>query len=529
MLLTERREGVYHAAMIRKPPASAGHLFLVMALAAAVPFVANCRQAPPPPVPALEKPLVLFDGQGDIGAVRRPGAVIEDAEGALVIEGAGANMWFAADEGHFLWKRLKGDFIASARVEFIGEGVEAHRKIGWMARATTDSGSAHVSAVVHGDGLTSLQCRRTAGVDTEELQLPVSGADQVQIERKGRTFIMSAARFGEPTVSERITDIDLGDEALVGLFVCSHNADVVEKARFSNVRVTIPAPDGFVPYQDYLGGMVELLDIGSGRRAAVFRSDRPIQAPNWTKDGRFLIYNVDGLLHCFELATGKTSKIETGFAKANNNDHVLSFDGKRLGISHHSAEDKDESVVYVLPAKGGRPKRVTAKAPSYLHGWSPDGRFLVYTGGRDGNYDVYRIPVEGGEEVRLTDAPGLDDGPEYTPDGRYVYFNSARTGAMGIWRMAPDGTGQEPVTSGALHDWFPHVSPDGKRIVFLSFEKDVAADDHPFYKQVYIRMMPADGSAEPKVIAYVYGGQGTINVPSWSPDGKRIAFVSNSK
>ncbi|RPJ03386.1 MAG: biopolymer transporter TolR, partial [Candidatus Aminicenantes bacterium] len=246
-------------------------------------------------------------------------------------------------------------------------------------------------------------------------------------------------------------------------------------------------------------------------------------------DGRFLIYNVDGRIDRLELATGEASTLDTGFAKANNNDHVLSFDGKRLGISHHSAEDEDESVVYVLPAKGGVPKRVTPKAPSYLHGWSPDGRGLVYTGGRDGNTDIYRIPVEGGEEVRLTDAPGLDDGPEYSPDGRFIYFNSARTGDMRIWRMAPDGSGQEPFTSGELHDWFPHVSPDGKRIVFLSFGKDVAADDHPFYKHVFIRMMPVDGSAEPKVIAYVYGGQGTINVPSWSPDGKRIAFVSNSR
>ncbi|MCJ7488480.1 MAG: biopolymer transporter TolR, partial [Candidatus Aminicenantes bacterium] len=239
---------------------------------------------------------------------------------------------------------------------------------------------------------------------------------------------------------------------------------------------------------------------------------------------------VDGFLNRFELATGKTTRLETGFATANNNDHVLSFDGKRLGISHHSAEDKDESIVYVLPVKGGTPKRVTPKGPSYLHGWSPDGRSLVYTGGRDGNYDVYRIPVEGGDEVRLTDAPGLDDGPEYAPDGRAIYFNSARTGDMRIWRMAPDGSGQEPVTSGELHDWFPHVSPDGKRIVFLSFQKDIAAEDHPFYKQVYIRMMSAaDGPDEPRVIAYVYGGQGTINVPSWSPDGKKIAFVSNSR
>ncbi|MCU0244355.1 MAG: biopolymer transporter TolR, partial [Acidobacteria bacterium] len=295
------------------------------------------------------------------------------------------------------------------------------------------------------------------------------------------------------------------------------------------VRVTLPAPADLVPYRDYLGGAIELLEVDTGRRATVFRSDRPIQAPNWTKDGRFLLYSVDGRIDRLELATGKAATLDTGFAAANNNDHVLSFDGKRLGISHHSADDKDESVVYVLPAKGGTPKRVTGKAPSYLHGWSPDGRFLVYTGGRDGNYDIYKIPVEGGDEVRLTEAPALDDGPEYSPDGRFIYFNSARTGAMRVWRMRPDGSGQEPVTDGTFHDWFPHVSPDGSRIVFLSFQKDVAADDHPFYKPVYVRMMPADGSAPPRVVAYVYGGQGTINVPSWSPDGRRIAFVSNSR
>jgi TolB protein len=489
-----------------------------------------CRRVPAPPAPGLESPLALFDGHGDIGPVKRAGSVEEDtASGTLVIEGAGANMWFASDEGHFLWKKIKGDFIVSARVAFVGKGVEAHRKIGWMARSTIDTGSAQASAVVHGDGLTSLQFRRTAGADTEEKQLPVSGADQIQLERRGSTYLMSAARFGEPYASEQIAGLDLGDEVLIGLFVCSHNPDVVEKARFSNVRVTLPAPPGLVPYRDYLGGAIELLDVDTGKRTTVFRSDRPIQAPNWTKDGRFLLYNVDGRIDRLELATGRISTLDTGFAAANNNDHVLSFDGKRLGISHHSAEDKDESVVYVLPAGGGTPRRVTAKAPSYLHGWSPDGRFLVYTGGRDGNYDVYRAPSKGGDEVRLTDAPGLDDGPEYAPDGKFIYFNSARTGAMRIWRMAPDGGGQEPVTPGEFQDWFPHVSPDGRRIVCLSFGRDIAADDHPFYKQVYLRLMAADGSSPPKVVAYVYGGQGTINVPSWSPDGKRLAFVSNSR
>ena len=507
------------------------NLVVALALAAGLASVAGCRRALPPAEPlSLEKPLALFDGHGDIGPVSRPGAVLDEpASGGLILEGAGANMWFGADEGHFIWKRIEGDFIVSARVEFLGQGVEAHRKIGWMARASMDPGAPHASAVVHGDGLTSLQFRREAGKDTEETKLVLTGAGQVQLERRGATFMMSAARFGEPYETVSITGLALGDEVLVGLFICSHNASVSEKARFTNVRVILPAPADLVPYRDYLGGAIELLEVDTGRRTTVFRSDRPIQAPNWTTDGRFLLYNVDGRIDRLELATGKVSTLDTGFATANNNDHVLSFDGKRLGLSHHSADDKGESVIYVLPAKGGTPRRVTAKAPSYLHGWSPDGRSLVYTGGRDGSYDIYRIPVEGGDEIRLTDAPGLDDGPEYAPDGRFIYFNSARTGDMRIWRMAPDGSGQEPVTSGEFHDWFPHVSPDGSRIVFLSFLKHVAADDHPFYEQAYLRMMPADGSAAPRVIAYVYGGQGTINVPSWSPDGKHIAFVSNSR
>jgi regulation of enolase protein 1 (concanavalin A-like superfamily) len=502
----------------------------VLALVLAA-LAGSCRRGSvaPAPVPDLEKPLALFDGHGDIGTIARPGDVTEEAGGGLVIEGSGANMWFGTDEGHFVWKRLTGDFIVEARVAFVGAGVEAHRKTGWMARAAMDGSAAHAGAVVHGDGLTSLQYRRGTGADTEEVRLAVTGADQLRLERRGGVTIMSAARFGEPYGEPVSVALGLGDEVLVGLFVCSHNAGITEKARFSNVRVTLPAPADLVPYRDYLGGAIELLEVDTGRRTTVFRSDRPIQAPNWTADGRFLLYNVDGRIDRLELDTGKVSTLDTGFATDNNNDHVLSFDGKRLGISHHSAEDGGESVVYTLPAKGGRPERATAAAPSYLHGWSPDGRFLVYTGGRDGNYDIYRVPVEGGDEVRLTDAPGLDDGPEYSPDGRFIYFNSARTGDMRIWRMAPDGSAQEPVTSGEFHDWFPHISPDGSRIVFLSFGKDVAADDHPFYKPVYLRMMPADGSAPPKVVAYVYGGQGTINVPSWSPDGKRIAFIGNSR
>jgi Tol biopolymer transport system component len=219
--------------------------------------------------------------------------------------------------------------------------------------------------------------------------------------------------------------------------------------------------------------------------------------------------------------------INTGFATRNNNDHVLSFDGRTLAISHHAVEDSGASIVYTVPVTGGTPKRATAKGPSYLHGWSPDGRWLVYTGQREAEFDIYKVGVNGGAEIRLTSSKGLDDGPEFTPDGKYIYFNSVRSGRMQIWRMRPDGSEQKQITNDGFNNWFPHISPDGKWLVYIAFPPDVRADDHPFYKHVMLRLIPVGGGSA-RVIAYVYGGQGTINVPSWSPDGTRLAFVSNS-
>ncbi|MGI8635522.1 MAG: TolB family protein [Segetibacter sp.] len=472
----------------------------------------------------------IFDGHGDIGTNVKPGSATFIPETRqYVISGAGYNIWMDHDEFHFVWKKMKGDFILYTRAEFLGSWVSYHKKVGWMVRKTLDGNSPHINAVEHGDGLTSLQFRRTAGAKTEEIKSKITKADVIQLERKGKNYTMRVAKYGEPFVTEQVTDLDLGDEVYVGLFVGSHNSDVLETGVFKDVSITVPFGPGEADHTTpmKLGSKLELLEIASGNREVIYTVPNSIQAPNWTVDGKSLIYNGGGLIYNFDLASRTPKVVNTGDVKNNNNDHVLSFDGKMLGLSS-SVKELGGSIVYTVPVTGGTPKQVTPKGPSYLHGWSPDGKSLVFCGSRNDEFDVYRVPVNGGPEERLTTAKGLDDGPEYTPDGKYIYFNSVRSGLMQIWRMHADGSSQEQVTSDSLNNWFAHISPDGKSIVFISFLKEeVDPGRHPPYKHVYIRYMPITGGT-PKVLAYVYGGQGSMNTPSWSPDSKRIAFVSNS-
>ncbi|MCB8994010.1 MAG: TolB family protein [Bacteroidales bacterium] len=471
--------------------------------------------------------LGLFDTFTNIGSPATPGtASYSEPSQVYTLSGSGSNIWFGNDSFSFLWKRMNGDFILQTRIAFAGEGHEPHRKAGIMLRTSTDPGSPTISCTVHGDGLTSLQYRTKQGEDMQEVKFSISGPDVLQLEKKGNSYIMSVAHFGEIYQSAKIENIDLGNDVLAGLFICSHNNDYVETATFKNTRIFNIAPDDLVQYKSYIGSVLEEMDIATGTRIALGSYEGSWQAPNWTPDGKSLIYNSEGKLYYFDLNT-KTSKIiNTDFADNNNNDHVLTFDGTQIGISHHPQETNGQSVVYTLPVTGGIPKRVTENSPSYLHGWSPDSKFLIYTAERNGDFDIYKISRDGGKEIRLTTAKGLDDGSEYSPDGKYIYFCSTRTGTMQVWRMDADGKNQIQLTFDEYNDWFPHVSPDNKWLVFVSFPKEVPADKHPFYERVYIRLMPI-GGGEPRVIAYLYGGQGTMNVPSWSPDSKKIAFISN--
>jgi TolB protein len=271
--------------------------------------------------------------------------------------------------------------------------------------------------------------------------------------------------------------------------------------------------------------ILETVDVHSGIRTVLKEFDYVVEAPNWTQDGRYLVYNSRGHMVLYELATGEIKEIDTGFAIDCNNDHVLSPDNTQIAVSHFTNEDAI-SRIYILPLTGGSPVLVTEKGPSYLHGWSPDGMRLAYCAERAGQYDIYSISVDGGPEIQLSNTPTLDDGPEYSPDGRSIWFNSTRTGLMQIWRMEVDGSNPTHMLREDANCWFPHSSPDGNWIVYIAYSKnDVAPGDHPANKNVEVRLFPS-GGGESKTIVRLFGGQGTMNVNSWSPDNRTIAFVS---
>lgn len=266
---------------------------------------------------------------------------------------------------------------------------------------------------------------------------------------------------------------------------------------------------------------VEIFNIRSRAGRVVWQTDRLVEAPNWSPDGLSLLINGDGLLYRLP-ADGSAApiRVDTGLATACNNDHGISPDGRWIVVSDKVEHGK--SCIYILPAEGGTPRQVTRNLPSYWHGWSPDGRTLSYCGIRNDVFDIYTISVDGGEEIRMTFGEGRNDGPDYSPDGRWIYFNSSRSGRMQIWRVPAEGGAAERITDSAFGDWFPHPSPKGDKVLLLSYDPDVF--DHPRDLDVRLRLIDPDGS-NPETLFELFGGQGTINVPCWSPDGDEFAYV----
>lgn len=462
-----------------------------------------------------------FEGHGDIGATKLPGAVeFDSAANAYVIAGGGANMWFTNDAFHFVWKKVSGDVTLAAEISFQGQGGDPHRKACLMVRQSLAPDSAYADAALHGDGLTSLQYRPAANDRTYEIQSAVSAPKRLRIEKRGRYVSMSiAGEDGAWQPAGGSFRLDLTEPYYVGLGVCAHNNDRLEKANFTKVQLQQGSPAGRLRMISTL----ETVALSSKDRRVVWTTTNHIEAPNWLGNSSNLLVNTRaGRLLIIPLTGGPAQPLDTGFALRCNNDHGVSPDGAMLVISDQSQRDR-KSRIYTLPMGGGTPTLVTEAGPSYWHGWSPDGKTLAYCAERRGEFDIYTIPITGGTETRLTTAKGLDDGPDYSPDGRWIYFNSDRTGTMQVWRMRTDGSGQEQVTNDGYNNWFPHPSPDGRWLVLLSYEREIQG--HPENKDVTLRVMPLNGG-KIEVLAKLFGGQGTINVPSWSPDSRKLAFVS---
>jgi len=473
----------------------------------------------------------VFENHGDVGTVLHPGSVDYNAASkTYTISGSGENMWLAADAFQFVWRKMSGDVTLTADISFLTKTGNEHKKAVLMLRQSLDADSVYADVALHASGLTSLQFRDEKGAITYQIQSKLSAPSRLRIAKRGDYVYMSLGSGNDLQPAGGWLRIPLQGEFYVGLGVCSHDKDVVEQAVFSNVELTQPAP---AKGQPTLYSTLETISTNpADRRVEYIRRGR-FEAPNWTRDGKAFLFNSDGRLWYVPIHLGDQSSdpslpnpVDTGLATHCNNDHGFSPDGTDIALSDNSQDG--ESRVYIL-SSGGKLRRITQKSPSYWHGWSPDGKTLAFVGQRDGEFDIYTLPAEtragapAPQETRLTTAKGLDDGPEYSPDGKYIYFNSERTGHMQIWRMKADGSEQEQVFSDDLNNWFPHISPDGQWMVFLTYEGDVKG--HPENKDVMLRLMSLSDK-KITVLAKLFGGQGTINVPSWSPDSKQLAFVS---
>jgi len=264
---------------------------------------------------------------------------------------------------------------------------------------------------------------------------------------------------------------------------------------------------------------LDIYDLNTGNTTRLMETDRLIEAPNWTPDGDALIVNGDGRLYRVALDTRELTEIDSGFADRCNNDKGISPDGATIALSHHL---EDGSCIFTIPAEGGAPTRVTDDVPSYWHGWSPDGARLVYTAKRGDTFGICTIAASGGEETRVSFGDGFADGPDYTPDGEWIWFNATYGGTMQLWRIRPDGTGREQMTDDERVNWFPHPNPVSGEVLYLAYENGV--EGHPRDHEVELRLLTPE-TGEKSSLLPIFGGQGSINVPCWHPDGTRFAFV----
>ena len=468
--------------------------------------------------------LGIFEQHADVGTVLHPGSAAYDASRhTWLIAGSGDNMWAATDAFQFVWKKVSGDVTLTADVSILGTGGEAHRKAVLMIRQSLDADSAYADAALHGVGLTSLQARLEKGGASSEVQSSVSAPRRLRILKRGDYFYMWVAAAGEDLhFSGGSMRIHMAEPFYVGLGVCAHNQDNIEKAEFSNVNLAVTAP---VPAaKTTLFSTIETFPVPGDRRVTYAAQGR-IEAPVWKRDGASLVFSRNGRMEQVAIAGGTPQPLDIGAAAHSDRYHGISPDGKLLAITDESRRGR--AAIYVVPLDdsqhaAGAARPVTEQSPSYWHGWSPDGKTLLFTGVRKGRSDIYTIPADGGAETRLTTA-GRNDNPEFSPDGKHIYFNSDRGGTVQVWRMRPDGTEPEQVTSDDFSNWSPHLSPDGRRMAVLSCDQSATA--LPTDQYVTLRVLLLADKRVQAALKLV-GGAGSMDAPAWSADGRRLAFVS---
>jgi len=476
--------------------------------------------------------LGIFENQSDVGSVVPPEvATFDAASGVYTIRSVGANLWVNVDAFHFVWRKVSGDVSLTADVKLAdaGPGSDPHRKALLMFRQTLDADAMYADAAVHGSGETALQYRHNKGDTTQDIAFNIGAPQRMRLEKRGDTITLFLSAHGEPLhqVGASIK-LHFDGDFYAGLGVCAHNKDAVEQATFAHVELApLTAPATPAPMALYSTLQTIAIDNNARMVFVIQTGKGQMEAPNWSRDGKTLIFNRDGKLWSVPAGEGEGSlaeatQIDIGNASDCTGSHGLSPDGKWLAMTC-TTPDHPGRRVYIVPATGGAPRMVTANPDSYFHSWSPDGKTILFTRPSHGTLNIYAISPDGGAEIALTTGAGVSDDPDFSADGKWIYFNSDRAGGMQIWRMRADGSAPEQVTFDEKHNWTAHPSPDGKSILILSYDKDVTG--HAANKDVTLRILNvADGKI--RDLVQIVGGSGSDNVPNWAPDGAHFAFVS---
>lgn len=481
---------------------------------------------------AASNSLGIFENQSDVGRVMPPGAATFDAAtGVYTIRSAGEDLWADVDEFHFVWKKVSGDVSLTADVKVADGSATSHphRKALLMFRQTLDSDALFAVAAIHGSRETALQYRRAKGDMMQTILFNIGAPQRMRLEKRGDTITLFLSRHGEPLhQTGASTKLHFDGTFYAGLGMCARKKDTVEQATFAHVELQPLKPSAApVPMELFSTLHTIAVDPKVPMDFVIQTGKGQMEAPNWSRDGKTLIFDRAGKLWSVTADEGEgefseATPIEIGNATDCTGSHGFSPDGKCLAMTCTTPNQPGRRI-YIVPATGGTPRLVTANPDSYFHSWSRDGKTILFTRPGKGASSIYSIAADGGQETALTSGTGISDAPDYSSDDRWIYFNSDRAGGMQIWRMRPDGGDPEQVTFDERPNWTPHPSPDGKSILILSYDKGVTG--HAANKDVTLRVLNVSGG-EIRDLVQIVGGAGSDNMPNWAPDGAHLAYVS---